>query len=96
MKILNVKHKGLRRLIEAGEPGGLPAAVVEKVRDIITFLQDMASEEELHGLPAWKPHQMSGDRKGLWALHVTRNWRITFRIDRDRLEISDLNYEDYH
>jgi len=27
---------------------------------------------------------------------VTRNWRMTFRIDRDEIEIIDLDYEDYH
>jgi proteic killer suppression protein len=29
-------------------------------------------------------------------LSVTRNWRLTFRIDRDEIEIVDLDYEDYH
>ncbi len=27
---------------------------------------------------------------------VTRNWRITFRIDPTRHEIVDLDYVDYH
>ena len=27
---------------------------------------------------------------------VTRNWRLTFRIDRTEGEILDLDYEDYH
>jgi toxin HigB-1 len=43
----------------------------------------------------WKAHQLTGDRKGVWSLHVTRNWRLTFWID-DENEISDLNLEDYH
>ena len=37
-----------------------------------------------------------GDRKGTWSLHVTRNWRLTFRIDTEEHEICDLDYEDYH
>jgi hypothetical protein len=40
------------------------------------------------GLPA------DGDRKGTWALHVTRKWRLTFRIDND--ELIEVNHEDYH
>ena len=36
----------------------------------------------------------TGDRKGVWGLHVTRNWRMTFRIEEG--EIVDLNLEDYH
>jgi len=40
--------------------------------------------------------QLTGDRKGTWALHVTKNWRITFQIDREEIEIVDLDTEDYH
>ena len=39
---------------------------------------------------------LGGDRRGTWSPVVTANWRITFRIDRDEMEIVDLNYEDYH
>ena len=39
---------------------------------------------------------LSGDRRGIWSLAVTANWRLTFRIDRDAMEIVDLDYEDYH
>lgn len=96
MRIRSVRHKGLRRLIESGEPSGLNPQVVDKVTKIVAFLQDMESEDELHAVPVWKAHQLSGDRKGVWSLFVTRNWRITFRIDRTGIEIVDLDYEDYH
>jgi toxin HigB-1 len=39
---------------------------------------------------------LTGDRKGTWSLFVTKNWRMTFRIDRQEIEIIDLDYEDYH
>lgn len=39
---------------------------------------------------------MSGNRKGAWSLHVTRNWRLTFRVDVAEGKILDVNYEDYH
>jgi proteic killer suppression protein len=39
---------------------------------------------------------MTGDRGGTWALHVTGNWRITFKIDHADIEIVDLDFEDYH
>jgi hypothetical protein len=41
MKIRNVKHKGLKRLIEKDDAAGLPAAVIDKVRKIVFFLQSM-------------------------------------------------------
>jgi proteic killer suppression protein len=96
MRIRNVLHKGLRRFIEADDASGLQSAVVEKLRRILSFLQDMEREEELRTVPSWKAHQMTGDRKGTWSLFVTKNWRLTFRIDKDEVEIIDLDYEDYH
>jgi len=91
-----VLHKGLRRFIEADDTSGLQSAVTEKLRRILSFLQDMEREEELRTVPSWKAHQMTGDRKGTWSLFVTKNWRLTFRIDKDEVEIIDLDYEDYH
>jgi proteic killer suppression protein len=37
---------------------------------------------------------LTGDRKGTWALHVTANWRLTFRVQDD--ELIEVNLEDYH
>ena len=96
MKIRNVIHRGLRRFIERDDASGLSPPVVEKVRNIVTFLQEMEDAKELQDVPIWKVHRLSGDRKGTWSLTVTRNWRITFRIDRTEGEILDLDYEDYH
>jgi proteic killer suppression protein len=96
MRIRNVIHKGLRRFIEDDDPSGLQPAVVEKLRRMITFLQDMTHEDELASIPAWKAHRLTGDRKGSWSLFVTKNWRLTFHIDRTEIEIVDLDYVDYH
>ena len=96
MKIRNVVHRGLRRFMQHNDASGLAPSVVEKVRNILTFLQEMEGAQELRDVPSWKAHQLAGDRKGTWSLTVTRNWRITFRIDPVTGEILDLDYEDYH
>jgi proteic killer suppression protein len=96
MNIRNVVHKGLRRFIEEDDAAGLQPAVVQKMRRIISFLQDMEREEELRTVPSWKAHQLTGDRKGTSSLFVTKNWRLTFRIHPTDIEIIDLDYEDYH
>lgn len=90
-----MSHRGLRRFIEAGDPAGLPAAFLEGIRNILSFLQDMEEADEVRSIPSWKAHRLTGERKGTWSLVVTRNWRITFRVNADG-EIVDLNYEDYH
>ncbi|MBI4479011.1 MAG: type II toxin-antitoxin system RelE/ParE family toxin [Acidobacteria bacterium] len=95
MTIRNVLHRGLRRFMERNDPSGLAPNVVEKVRNILTFLQELDDPRELAALPHWKAHRLTGDRKGTWSISVTRNWRITFRVDKAG-EIIDLDYEDYH
>jgi len=96
MKIRNVIHRGLRRFIEEDNAAALPPAVVPKLRRMLSFLQDMDREDGLRTVPGWNAHRLTGDRRGVWSLTVTRNWRLTFRIDRAEGEIVDLDYEDYH
>ncbi len=96
MRIRNIIHKGLRRFVIDDDASGLQSAVVQKLRRMISFLQDMQSEDELRTVPSWKAHLLTGDRKGTWSLFVTKNWRLTFRIDANEIEIIDLDYEDYH
>ena len=96
MKIRSVAHRGLKRFIQQNDASGLAPSVVEKVRNILTFLQEMEDVQELRDIPIWNAHQLTGDRKGTWSLTVTRNWRVTFRIDQREGEIFDLDYEDYH
>jgi proteic killer suppression protein len=94
MKVRSIAHKGLRRLYEDNSSKGLSADIVDKLRKMLAFLDAMQNPEELRALPTWKAHILTGDRKGTWSLHVTRNRRITFRIEDD--EIIDINLEDYH
>jgi len=86
----------LRRFIELDDPAALPSAFIDKIRKIIAFLQDMEREDELRTVQSWKAHKLTGDRKGTWSVFVSKNWRITFRIDQSEIEIVDLDYEDYH
>ena len=96
MRICNVIHKGLRNLIERDDRSGVPAVAADKILRIVLFLQDMQQEDELRSIPGWKAHLLTGNRRGVWSLSVTKNWRITFRIDGQDIEIVDLNFEDYH
>ena len=96
MWIRNVRHRGLRRFIERDESAGLPTHFVEKVRNIVSFLQDMRDVDELKAIPTWRAHKLTGDRRGLWSLSVSRNWRITFAVDEQEGCIVDLDFEDYH
>jgi len=93
VKIRNFVHKGLKRLYAEDIAKGVPPATVDKLRKMLAFLDDMQDAEELRNLPAWNVHTLTGDRKGTWSLSVTRNQRLTFRIDAIEHEICDLNLE---
>lgn len=92
----SVRHKGLRNFVERNNPKGLPQNYVAKIADIVAFLIDMDSIDEVFDLQKYRPHLLSGDRAGTYSLHVTANWRITFKHDAATDELYDLDYEDYH
>jgi len=96
MRIRNILHKGLRRLVEDDDARGVQPDLADKLRRMIAFLQDIEREEQVTQVPMWKAHLLTGSRKGTWSLFVSRNWRLTFHIDKTEIEIIDLNYEDYH
>jgi proteic killer suppression protein len=96
VEIRNFVHKGLKRLYEEDSAKGVPPDTADKLRKMLAFLDDMQDPEELRSLPVWKAHILTGDRKGTWSLSVTRNRRLTFRVDTTEREICDLNLEDYH
>ena len=55
---------------------------------------DTASSIEDMDIPGFRLHPLKGDRKGLWAIFVSGNWRITFEFKDGNAYI--VNYEDYH
>ena len=96
MIIVSVRHRGLRRFIEDGNPRYLRPELTERIRKIIAALLSVESINELlNGNPSgWRIHQLSGGRADEWSISVSGNWRITFTI-RGR-EVHHLNLEDYH
>jgi toxin HigB-1 len=96
VKIRSFANKSVKRLYAEDSAKGVPPDAVDKPRKMLAFLDDMQDVEELRSLPTWKVHTLTGDRKGTWSLSVTRNRRLTFRIDTAEREIYDINLEDYH
>ena len=84
------------RLYTEDNAKGVPADTADKLRKMFAFLDNMEEPEELLALASWKVHTLTGNRKGTWSLGVTRNRRLTFRIDIADPDICDVNLEDYH
>ena len=93
MEIESIRHKALRKLVETGSTKGVIEA--ERVIDMIAYLAAAARLDELAEPPNFGFHALTGDRKGVYAMTVTKNWRMTFRIN-DAGAIKDMDLEDYH
>ena len=55
---------------------------------------DAAVVPEDMDLPGFKFHELKGKRKGIYAVSVSGNWRITFKFDGEGA--FDVDLEDYH
>ena len=87
------KHKGLKRLFESGISSGVDPQHADRIRKILALLETSETVEDMD-LPGLRLHPLKGDRKGAWAVQVSGNWRITFKIRKG--DVFDVNYEDYH
>ena len=94
MEIESISHKGLRRFFETGNAKGL-VGDADRLRRMLAFIDAAEALDELATPPNFGLHQLTGDRKGVWSMTVTKNWRLTFRL-REKNVIIDMTLEDYH
>jgi proteic killer suppression protein len=95
VQIDSIRHKALRAFAETGRTKGLPGGSVERLRNMLAYLAAVEALDELRVPPNFGAHPLTGDRAGVWSLTVTRNWRMTFRVN-DAGGVDDLDLEDYH
>jgi toxin HigB-1 len=91
--IRSIRHKGLKRLYEDDDHGGVVSQHVDRLRDILVRLDASATVTDMD-LPGFRLHPLKGEMKGFWAVTVRANWRVIFRFaDGDAF---DVDYLDYH
>ncbi len=95
MQIETIRHKALRRFAGTGSSKGLPAGSVGRLRNMLAYIDAIGAADELNLPPNFGAHLLRGDRKGEWSLFVTKNWRMTFRVNIAGA-IEDMDLEDYH
>lgn len=86
-------HKGLEKFFCNGSTAGIQAVHAKRLRLILAMLDEARVVADMDA-PALRLHQLKGDRKGLWAVTVQANWRVTFRFEGGDAHIVD--YLDYH
>ena len=91
--IRTFKHRGLKRLYERGDHSQVSSDRLDRIEDILARLDVAVIPTDLD-LPGYGLHKLRGRLKGFWALKVSGNWRIIFRIKNG--DAFDVNLIDYH
>jgi len=91
--IKSFKHKGLEALFLSGSTRGIQAKHGQKLSDIMDML-DNASQAQDMAFPGSGLHPLKGDKAGYWAIKVSGNWRVVFRMEQG--DAYDVDYLDYH
>jgi proteic killer suppression protein len=91
--IKTFRHKGLQRYFEKGSKAGIQPGHEERLRMRLAALDTATCIEDMD-MPGFRLHRLKGDRKGSWAIDVSRNWRIVFSFEGGNA--LEVDYEDYH
>lgn len=92
MGIRNCRHKGLEELFIHGFTSKIGERYHRKIILILDHLANITNLRDCVGVRDF--HELKGQRKGTYAMHVSGNYCITFRwVDE---EVVDVNFEDYH
>lgn len=91
--IKSFRHKGLEKLFHDGTKKGIRPEHVQRLMDILDRLNAAAVVGDMD-YPGSHLHPLKGGLRGLWAVTVSGNWRITFRFEKGDAYVVD--YMDYH
>lgn len=90
--IASFRHKGLKRFYETGSTAGIQPDHRNRIRLQLAALDTATTIDDMD-VPGFNLHPLKGQRKGIWAISVSGNGRITFRFEDGNAHI--VNYEDY-
>jgi len=91
--IQSFKHRGLKRFFENNDGRRVNPDHIPRLKRILATL-DAASRPEDMDAPGWSLHKLRGDLKEFYAVKVSGNWRVIFRLEDG--DAYDVDYLDYH
>lgn len=91
--IRSFRHRGLERFFARSDYRGIPAQFAPRLERLLDRLEAAMRPEDMR-LPGYRFHRLQGKRRGVYAVSVSGNWRLTFQFEgKDAVHV-DL--EDYH
>jgi len=91
--IREFKHKGLEKFFLRGTKAGIQTKHANRLRIILGRLHASTTPQDMN-LPGLFLHELTGNRKCIWAVRVSGNWKVTFEFRGEDVYVVD--YEDYH
>ncbi|AGW11947.1 type II toxin-antitoxin system RelE/ParE family toxin [Megalodesulfovibrio gigas] len=91
--IKSFAHKGLEVFFLTGNTKGIQAKHADRLARILDRLDAAVTVQDMDA-PGLALHALKGGLVGHWAVKVSGNWRVTFRVEQGEAHI--VNYQDYH
>ena len=91
--IKSFRHKGLETFFYTGIKKGIQSEHANRLEKILDRL-NAASDIKDMNYPGSYLHQLSGGKKGQYAVKVSGNWRVFFEFIEGEAYVVD--YDDYH
>jgi proteic killer suppression protein len=91
--IKSFRHKGLETFFYTGSKKGIRPEHVDRLERILDRLNAAGNIKDMN-YPGSYLHQLSGDKKGQYAVKVSGNWRVFFEFIEGEAYVVD--YNDYH
>ena len=91
--ILSYRHKGLEGFSKKGDKSKLPFILISKIRLILSRLDSIDYADQMNQ-PGYNFHSLKGDLKGFYAVKVSGNWRVIFKMEGKN--VVEVDFIDYH
>jgi proteic killer suppression protein len=91
--IKSFRHKGFETFFYTDSKKGIRPEHDNRLERILDRLNAASNIKDMN-YPGSNLHQLSGDKKGQYAVKVSGNWRVFFEFIEGEAYIVD--YEDYH
>lgn len=90
--IRSFRSRSLKALWERDDASRLHGSI-DRLKLALRRLNVAIRPEELN-IAGYHFHELAGRRRGVYAIRITGNWRLTFEWDGE--DAIRVDYEDYH
>lgn len=86
-------HKGLKEFYYTGSKKGIKPEHASRLSRMLDRLDASTSAQDMD-LPGYNLHSLKGNKKDMWAVYISGNWRMTFYFEGQ--DAIFVDYIDYH